>query len=204
MAPPKETPQEKALREFMENFQAQLTARTETTTQRNAENALRQGATTTTPAAPRFPTSAENAQTKYNDMVTAGRQGGYAFVRDIIAEGAVRLPNGTYVNTRTGEQWNPITTTARGDPLVQRDSFGASRAEIQQAQGIARAGPTSASGLPTAGVADPLARPGTTSGYRETAARGGGFFPNQGSFDAARAQAPGGFLPGTLVSLDRG
>ena len=148
------------------------------------------GTTTTTPAATsRFPTSQENAQTRYQQMVQAGRQGGYAFARDLEGEGFVRLPGGNYVNPRTREEFSPVTTTAQGDPIYQKNSFGAASAEVQQAAALAA---TQSRGAATGTGATAVAatRPG-----------GGAFFPDQAALDQARAA--GGYLP-NLTNLGRG
>lgn len=147
-----------------------------------------------------FPTSAENEQTRYNDRLAAGREGGY-LPQSVLQSEAVRLPNGTYVNTRTGEQWNPLASTAKGEPLFQKDTFGASRTEIAQAQAIARTQGTASTATPNP-AAPVRGLPAPAAPAQQ--ATSGAFLPNQQALDAARATAPGGYLPGQLTNLDRG
>lgn len=128
-----ESPEEKAIREFLEQQKAELEKG------KAAAADSRTGRTTTTNTSRDF-----NAEERSRMLATGWPS--YAFERDLPAKGFVKLGENTYVNPKTGDKFN--RDASQGDIFVA--GFRASATERGEANRIAQAGGGQSALNPTA------------------------------------------------------
>ena len=189
----KETPEEKALREFFENFKNDVAKLNQVSATKEAIIEEKKGQTTTTPARN---LQAENVR---NEIATQKASGNYREADDPRFRGFIVDGDAVRINPQTREVWNRDASSN----LWSTNGFKVGAREWPSVQANAKAGKLEIIGGPAPATAAPgLGRAATTPtvGAPRDLPTTGAFFPNQAAFDTAKVAVPGGYLPGNLVS----